>query len=195
MSNRRFRGLGPRVGDNLASGCAKQPSFRLLWGVGMRSNFVLRVLLASVFLALAACAPPKIPGTDLDDTGDTRAVLDVLQKYRSAVEKKDTDGLVKLIDESFHDDGGSATPEDDLDFSSIGPKISARLAKTTNLKLDRTVRRIEFDDDNRYARVTYSYQISFTMPDYTSRTQSENDIKQMLLKRVGETDWKITSGI
>jgi hypothetical protein len=33
------------------------------------------------------------------------------------------------------------------------------------------------------------------MPDYSGRTQSENDIKQMLLKRVGEQEWKITSGI
>jgi hypothetical protein len=45
------------------------------------------------------------------------------------------------------------------------------------------------------ARVTYSYQVSFSLPEYTSRTQSENDIKQMLLKRVGEDEWKIASGI
>ncbi|MFT3709541.1 MAG: DUF4440 domain-containing protein [Archangium sp.] len=160
----------------------------------MRSALVSTLLLSLVVLG-SACAPRKIPGTDLDDTDDTRAVLDVLQKYRAAVEKKDTDTIVKLADESFRDDGGSANPDDDLDFASLGPKLSARLAKIANVKLDVTVRRIEFDDDSKVARVTYSYQISFNMPDYTQRTQSENDIKQMLLKRVGEQDWKIMSGI
>lgn len=156
----------------------------------------MRFIALLLLLAVATgCAPRKIPGTDLDDTDDTRAVLDVLQKYRSAVEKKDTDSLVKLADETFRDDGGSANPDDDLDYASLGPKLTARLAKIANVKLDVTVRRIEFDDDSKLARVTYSYQISFNIPDYTQRTQSENDIKQMILKRVGEQDWKITSGI
>lgn len=156
----------------------------------------MRFIALLLLLAVATgCAPRKIPGTDLDDTDDTRAVLDVLQKYRSAVEKKDTDTLVKLADETFRDDGGSANPDDDLDYASLGPKLTARLAKIANVKLDVTVRRIEFDDDSKLARVTYSYQISFNIPDYTQRTQSENDIKQMILKRVGEQDWKITSGI
>lgn len=156
----------------------------------------MRVLIPLLLLVVATgCAPRKIPGTDLDDTDDTRAVLDVLQKYRSAVEKKDTDTIVKLADETFRDDGGSANPDDDLDYASLGPKLTARLAKIANVKLDVTVRRIEFDDDQKMARVTYSYQISFNIPEYTQRTQSENDIKQMILKRVGEQDWKITSGI
>lgn len=156
----------------------------------------MRVLIPLLLLVVATgCAPRKIPGTDLDDTDDTRAVLDVLQKYRSAVEKKDTDTIVKLADETFRDDGGSANPDDDLDYASLGPKLTARLAKIANVKLDVTVRRIEFDDDSKMARVTYSYQISFNIPEYTQRTQSENDIKQMILKRVGDQDWKIASGI
>ncbi len=152
-------------------------------------------LVAVLALALAGCSPKKIPGTDLDDTSDTRAVIDVLQKYRQAVEAKNTQALQQLADESFRDDGGSSAPEDDLDFATLPAKVAQRLAKISELKLDVTVRRIEFDDDAKMARVTYSYQLSFKMPEYSSRTQSENDIKQMLLKRVGDQEWKITSGI
>jgi hypothetical protein len=158
----------------------------------MRAATFAFVLLS---LALTACAPHKIPGTDLDDTSDTRAVIDVLQKYRSAIETKNTDALKKMCDESFRDDGGSSNPDDDVDYASLIPKMNARMQKVSDLKLDVTVRRIEFDTENKVARVTYSYQLSFKMPDYSSRTQSENDIKQMLLKRVGDQDWKITSGI
>jgi|APLak6261678615_1056124.scaffolds.fasta_scaffold01351_2 hypothetical protein len=158
----------------------------------------MRTLLLSVAvlaLALTGCAPKKIPGTELDDTSDTRAVIDVMQKYRAAFETKNIDALSKMVDESFRDDGGSSSPDDDLDYATFAPKLSARMAKVSDLKLDVTVRRIEFDTENKVARVTYSYQLSFKMPEYSSRTQSENDIKQMLLKRVGDQDWKITSGI
>lgn len=155
-------------------------------------NAIVFTLLA---LALAGCPPRKIPGTELDDTSETHAVIDLMQKFRAAIEKKDTDAIVKMADESFRDDGGSVNPDDDLDYASLGPKLSARMAKLSNVKLDVTVRRVEFDSDTKHARVTYSYQVTFNVPDYTQRTQSENDIKQMLLKRVGEDQWKILSGI
>jgi hypothetical protein len=150
---------------------------------------------ALLVLALSGCTPKKIPGTDLDDTSDTRAVIEVMQKYRMAVEKKSPDELLKLADESFRDDGGSSSPDDDLDYASLPAKLAQRMSKVSELKLDVTVRRIEFDDEEKVARVTYSYQLSFKMPDYSTRTQNENDIKQMLLKRVGDQEWKITSGI
>lgn len=157
----------------------------------------MRTLLPFVILALAitGCMPKKIPGTELDDTTDTRAVIDVLQKYRVAVESKNADAIIKLTDPSFRDDGGSSSPDDDLDYGSLGARLGARLAKVSDLKLDVTIRRIEFDTEGTVARVTYSYQMSFRMPEYSSRTQSENDLKQMLLKRVGDQEWKITSGI
>lgn len=157
----------------------------------------MRTLLpfAILALALSACAPKKIPGTDLDDTSDTRAVIDVLQKYRAAVEAKNTTAIVQLADPSFRDDGGSSSPDDDLDYATLADKLNARLGKVADLKLDVTVRRIEFDTENTVARVTYSYQLTFRMPEYSTRAQSENDLKQMLLKRVGDQEWKITSGI
>lgn len=152
-------------------------------------------LLAVLTLGLVGCAPKKIPGTELDDTTETRAIIDVIQKYRSAVESKNTDALLQLADKSFRDDGGSMNPDDDLDYATLPKKLAERMAKIADLKLDLTVRRIEFDSDQKNARVTYSYQLSFKMPEYSSRAQSESDIKQMLLKRVGEDEWKITSGI
>lgn len=152
-------------------------------------------LVIALSVGLLGCSPKKIPGTELDDTSDTRAVLDVLQKYRSAVESRNPQALLTLAHESFRDDGGSSAHDDDLEYANLKEKMSARLGKVVDLHLDITVRRIEFDDDARNARVTYSYQMSFKMPEYSTRTQSENDIKQMLLRRVGEQEWKITSGI
>ncbi len=158
----------------------------------MRTLLLPVVVLA---VALSACAPKKIPGTDIDDTTETQAILEVVRKYRTAVEARNVEGIYQLVDPSFRDDGGSAHPDDDLDYKSLKDRLTNRMSKVTDMKLEVTVRRIEFDTEDKMARVTYSYQVSFKMPEYSSRTQSENDIKQMLLKRVDENEWKIASGI
>jgi hypothetical protein len=157
----------------------------------------MRTLLAplALLVLLAGCAPRKIPGTDLDDTSETRAVLDVMKRYRTAVESRNPAAVQQLADESFRDDGGSSMPDDDLDYASLKERLGARFSKVQELRLDVVVRRIEFDDDVKRARVTYSYTMSFKVPEYSGKSQSENDIKQMLLKRVGDQEWKITSGI
>lgn len=156
----------------------------------------MRIQLAvGLAVVLSGCMAKKIPGTDIEDNSETRAVLDVLNKYRVAFEKRDSQGIIDLADESFRDDGGSANPEDDLEYKTLFTALPSRFQKIKDVRLDVTVRRIEFDDDRTAARVTYSYQMSFRMPEYTPRTQGDTDIKQMTLKRVGEKDWKITSGI
>ena len=50
-----------------------------------------------------------------------------MQKYRQAVEAKNTQALLKLTDETFRDDGGSSAPEDDLDYKSLPTTVTTRL--------------------------------------------------------------------
>ena len=98
-----------------------------------------------VVLAVAGsgCAVHKITGTEIDDTEDTRAILQVIDSYRKAVEAKDPKTLVTLVDESFKDDGGSTTPDDDLDYKTLGTKLPLRFARVDELHLDINVRKIE----------------------------------------------------
>jgi hypothetical protein len=160
-------------------------------GLGMKNGHGLLILA----LLFSGCLAKKIPGTDIEDTSDTRAVLDVIQDFRKAVENRDAKAVKALANEDFRDDGGSANPDDDFEFKTLEIMLGERFNKVNELKLDLTVRRIEFTDDAASARVTYSYTMSFKMPDYSSRTQTETDIKQMTLKRASEKNWKISSGI
>ncbi|MBX7099555.1 MAG: DUF4440 domain-containing protein [Myxococcaceae bacterium] len=152
------------------------------------------VSLAAAALA-SACAPHKIAGTEIDDTDDTRAILDVMEKYRHAMEKKDAKTVVSLLDESFRDEGGTASPDDDLDYESAPTKLPALFASVEDIKMDMLVRKIDFNDDTKTATATFTYTESFKLPRYTSKPQSESDIKQMTLKRTGKDLWKIVSGI
>jgi hypothetical protein len=151
----------------------------------------------SLSLALAAgCAPRRIPGTEIDDTDDTRAILDVMEKYRSAVEAKDTSGLLSLVSESFKDDFGTPNPEDDKDYKKLRAWLPDFFARVDNPHVDLTVRKIEIipADKTLTARAVFTYNSSFKLPGLTSKPQSDSEIKEMWFARVGDA-WKITSGI
>lgn len=158
----------------------------------------MRSLAAALSLALllgSACMPKKLPGTDIDDNSETRAVLDVANTYRVAVEAKDAQAIIALADPSFRDDGGSANPDDDLDYKSLSTALPARFARIDDVRLSLDVRKMEFDEAQNSVRVSYQYTISFRMPGLTGKSQSETDLKQMTMKRTGDNTWHITSGI
>ncbi len=156
-----------------------------------RSLFVV----CAVAAFSSGCALHKIPGTELDDNDDTRAILDVMERYRTAVEQRDAQALIGLVHESFKDDGGSADPDDDLSYKDLYTKLPARLAQLDEIRLEIQVKKIEFTEDLAGARATYTFTESFRMPKLSQKAQSETEIKQMLFKRVSKKTWKILSGV
>ena len=155
-------------------------------------RFSLVTCLAVV--ALSGCLK-KIPGTEIDDTTETRSILATVDAYRMGVETRNAQAVIDLADETFRDNGGSSTADDDLEYKTLFTALPARFQKIDDVKLDLSVRRIEFDDNAANARVTYTYTMSFRMPSLSSKMQNETDIKQMFFHRAGERDWKIISGI
>jgi hypothetical protein len=155
------------------------------------------ILLTVGLVALSGCLR-KIPGTEIDDSADSRAILDVMTAYRAAVEQRNAQAVIDLADPAFRDDGGSSNPDDDLDYSTLYTSLTTRFQRIENVRLDMNVRRMEFDESSRGARVTYTYTLSFKMPTLSGRVQTDTDIKQMLLRRTEESGkgrWRIVSGI
>jgi hypothetical protein len=158
---------------------------------------VRQLLVVSCALTLvSACAPRRIPGTEIDDTDDTRAILGVMEKYRTAVERKDAQQIITLVSDSFKDDLGTPAPDDDLDFARLRERLPGILSQVDDPHLEMTVRKIEIipADKTLNARAVFTYTTSFRMPGLSSKRQSDSEIKEMWFARVGE-DWKIVSGI
>src|SRR5215467_1470375 len=143
---------------------------------------------------LLACGARRIPGTDIEDNDDTRAILQVMEQYRAAIEARDAQGVLRLVSESFKDDGGTSNPEDRMNYADLQKKLPVELAKLDEVKLDLTVRKIEIESRTNTASAVYTYNLSFRMPRLTNKPQSESEIKKMWFKRDGK-QWKIASGI
>lgn len=168
-----------------------QPSSSL-----MAQRFAMRVRFFSTLglTMLLACGARRIPGTEIEDNDDTRAILQVMEQYRTAVEARDADGLLRLISKSFKDDGGTSRAEDRMDYADLQKRLPAELAKLDEVKLDLNVRKIEIQSGSNTASAVYTYNLTFRVPRLTSKPQSETEIKKMWFKRDGG-QWKISSGI
>lgn len=148
-----------------------------------------RALLSLIVVAAAGCGPHHIPGTDLEDTGDTRAIIDVISRYNSALEARDANGILALVDPEFRDNAGTLTPEDDIDIERLRTVLPQRLAKLQDVAVRIEIKAIDVKGD--HAQAVYTWVSQFKL---NGKSRTESDIKRMELRRWAD-GWKIVSGI
>ena len=149
-----------------------------------------RALLPLILLAATlGCGPHRIPGTDLEDTGDTRAIIETIARYNSSLEARDASGILGLVDPSFRDNAGTLTPDDDIDIQKLRTVLPQRLAKLQDVAVRIEIKTIDVKGDR--AGVVYTWVSQFKL---NNKSMTESDIKRMELKR-GADGWKILSGL
>ena len=139
--------------------------------------------------AALGCASHKIPGTDIDETADTDAIIEVVGKYNTAIDAQDAAGILALVDKSFYDDAGTLTPEDDLDYATLKTKLPVMLQKFQDVRVRITVKTLNVVGDK--ASLVYNYVITFRIG---QKVSTDSDIKRMDFKRVDGV-WKIVKGV
>jgi hypothetical protein len=72
-----------------------------------------------IWAALCACETKNIPNTRVEDTAANREVIDFVEKYRHAVEDRDTNGLLGMASKFYYDDMGTPAGEDDVDYDAL----------------------------------------------------------------------------
>lgn len=149
----------------------------------------LALLFFLALVALAGCGPHRIPGTDLEDTGDTRAIIDVITRYNAALEARDANGILALVDPEFRDNAGTLTPEDDIDIERLRSVLPKRLAKLQDVAVRIEIKAIDVKGDKATAVYTWVSQFKLN-----GKPMTESDIKKMELRRSAE-GWKILTGI
>jgi hypothetical protein len=150
---------------------------------------VRRALLSLIVVAAAGCGPHRIPGTDLEDTGDTRAIIDTIARYNSALEARDANAILALVDPEFRDNAGTLSPDDDIDIERLRTVLPQRLAKLQDVAVRIEIKTIDVKGDR--AQAVYTWVSQFKL---NGKTMTESDIKRMDLRRTAE-GWKILSGI
>lgn len=149
-------------------------------------------LLAALFVTATGCAHRTLPGTEIPDTADTRAVVDVVKAYREALEQKDADRILGLLSEDFRDTVGTGTPSDDLHYRDMKTVLPARLAQVDTLRASFNIRSIEVEGE--IAEVVYHFETEYQLPQFKTKPVRNSDLQRMFLKKT-DGAWKILSGI
>jgi ketosteroid isomerase-like protein len=153
-----------------------------------------RALAAAALLAyLAACSPRRIPGTEILDNADTRAIVAVIEQYQAAAEKRDPAAVLALVSTRYFDDAGTPDPVDDLDYAGLSRALPEDLARLSGVRMEIKVTDIKVDGDKAQAFVRFDarYRVA-TRSGEVAKTQ--NDVNRLSFAREQGT-WKITSGL
>ncbi len=153
----------------------------------------VRPLLVCALLVLSACSQKNIPGTQIPDTDDTRAILNVLERYRSALEARDATAIQKLVSKNFRDNAGTEDPSDDLTATNLAETLPHLFARMDAPRVEMDIRSVSVKNDGT-ASVIYYYNTSWRAPGLMDRAQRDSELEQMLLEKQ-DGQWLIVSGI
>ncbi len=144
-------------------------------------------------LAAAGCAPSLIPGTQVNDTTDNRAVYQVVQTYREAMDRRDAAAVLALVAPDYFDTAGTPAPEDDVNRAILEQRVPQDLAKVDAVKLEISVRKIEVKGDRAEAEVFYDGWYRVKTPS-GAVPRRDSDVHRMKLRKV-EGRWLFTGGL
>lgn len=154
----------------------------------MRKPVALALLLLS-----AACATRRIPGTDIADNDDTRAIIGVIKAYREAAERRDADAVLSLVSPKYFDDAGTTDPTDDMDYEQLKKALPEDYKNLRALKLDLTVKQVRVDGDSAIAEMFFDGHFRVATPK-GDVAKSESDLHRMTFARDGKA-WKVVAGL
>jgi hypothetical protein len=123
---------------------------------------VRAALFGAVALATGACAPSRIPNTDVPDTRENRDVIEIAEQYRRAVEQRDTRALLALTSPNYFEDGGTPAGDDDYGIEGLRRLLSIWSEEVRAVRYEVRYRRVSFDRQDR-ANVDFTYTGSFTL--------------------------------
>ncbi len=152
----------------------------------------MRTALLALLLS-AACSHSTLPGTNIPDSPQNRAVLDVFAKYRQALEARDPSALFALAAPTYYDDGDPSHSVGPTDYAALEKKLQTDFAKVNGIKLEATIKDIDVKGDE--AHLDYFQVLRYAVKTPSGETwKSESDDARMKFVRV-DGQWKIASGL
>jgi len=153
----------------------------------------MRILALVAAGALAACSHNVIPGTNVPDEPQNRAVLEVLARYKQAMEARDANALLDLAAPGYFDKGDPSRPREPHDLPGLRKQVPKDFSDVKALKLDIDIRNVKVDGNQAqvdyFAVLRYAVQVP-----NGEKWLTESDDARMKFVKVGGS-WKISAGL
>jgi hypothetical protein len=151
---------------------------------------------ALLALGAGACAGGTryIYGTEVVDSRDNRTILGVVEQYRLALERKDTQTLLNLASKDYWEDGGTPTGADDYGYDGLREVLDTRFARADGIRYSMRYMDIKRLEGNR-AAVEVLIDASYSIETAKGRERRDmRDQNQLVLVYDG-ANWKFLSGM
>lgn len=155
------------------------------------------LILAAGLLLVGACATAKIKGTEHDDTPDNRAVLDLIEQYRTAYEARDASALLSLCSQRYMEDSGTTDAGDDYDYDGLKVKLESEdFTRVLKARLSISITAVSTEGDRGFVdmRVDTRYQTASLEEEKEPEWHMHSDDNRIEFVRE-EGAWKIVSGM
>ena len=127
------------------------------------SRTLAAALLAT--LALGACggSVEYIPGTKVPRSQENQALIDRIEDYRMAVERKDAAALVLMASKRYWEDAGTPTGTDDYGYQGLQQILTGRFQRVKAIRYSMRYMNVRRAGDRAYVDVLVD--ASFTVED------------------------------
>lgn len=144
-------------------------------------------------MSLQACGATLIVNTDVPDSGDNRAAIDFVERYRHAIEERSATGVLALVSDRYFDDNGTLEGDDDMDRGALVAALSRWNTDVLDVRYEIRYRRVTYNADRVYVDFTYtgSFKLRTVDGDRWSRRLADNRVE---LIRV-DNEYQIISGL
>ncbi|NOY93950.1 MAG: hypothetical protein GXP55_22430 [Deltaproteobacteria bacterium] len=136
--------------------------------------------LGLTLLALGSgCATSTIPNTTVQDTAENRDILNFIEEYRHAVERRDVGKILAMASPRYLDDNGTPPGDDDIDFDRLREKLLRWADSVPDVRYEIHYRHVTRRGGRILVDYRYTASYRLTSPDgedHWSRRMSDNRI-------------------
>jgi hypothetical protein len=143
--------------------------------------------------ALLACSHAVIPGTNVPDDPQNRAVLEVVAMYKQAMEARDARALLSLAAPGYFDQGDPSRPSEPRDLEGLRKSVPKDFSDVRALKLDIDIRNVKVEGDRAQVDFFGVLRYAVAVPN-GEKWFTEADDARIKLARV-DGAWKIVAGL
>jgi len=147
-------------------------------------------------IALAGCAAEVeyIPGTRVGNSAENQALIDRIENYRMAVERKDASGLVLMASKRYWEDAGTPSGSDDYGYQGLQEILTGRFQQVDAIRYSMKYVNVSRKGDKAFVDVLID--ASFTVKDARGQEMRADmrDQNQFVLEWDGK-QWLFVSGM
>ena len=163
-----------------------------------RSSRTIKRSLVGLFLLTIlapACGGRYIQNTKVKDNPQNREVIEVVERYRQAVQNQDRKAFAGLISRNYYENSSTIqTSSDDYGYDELANKVIPALSDHVD-KVFYSVKVMSVNHQKGRCFVDYEYTLKFRVRDGDEgRWAVKNDVNRLELVRENDS-WRIRSGM